>query len=125
MNRTVLLIEDDEVTAFLSRRVIEESQLFDELVHVTDGLQALERLVTEDFDAIILDLSLPNMDGYEFLKKYSELTAKSTLLRAPVLVNSGIDDIDDDRLSEFDCVVAFGLKPLTNELLTKAFNQLP
>lgn len=125
MNRTVLLIEDDEVTAFLSRRVIEESQLFFEIVHVTDGHQALERLVTGDFDAIILDLSLPVMDGYEFLKRYAELATKSTLMRAPILVNSGIDDLDVDRLSEFECVVAYGLKPLTAEMLDKAFNQLP
>ena len=57
----LLLIEDDEQMADLLKRFLEENEM--QVSHVIRPSQALAILEIETFDLIILDLSLPEMDG--------------------------------------------------------------
>jgi two-component system response regulator AtoC len=45
-----------------------------------DGLQALDLLADEDFDFILCDVKMPNMDGMEFLKASTELRGDATVI---------------------------------------------
>ena len=63
----ILLVEDDEMNRdMLSRRLIRRG--FD-VVTAVDGQQALEIASTESPDLILLDLSLPVMDGWAVARK--------------------------------------------------------
>jgi len=63
--------------------------------HVTamaeNGRQALEMLRAQPFDLVLLDLLMPEMDGYQVLAR---LQADDTLRHMPVLVLSAADDMD-------------------------------
>ena len=86
----ILIIEDEDSIAELERDYLEISG-YDVQV-VADGKEGLKVALEGDFDLFILDLMLPNMDGFEICKKIRE--QKNT----PVLmVSAKKDDIDKSR----------------------------
>ena len=62
-SRKVLLAEDDKVSAFAIRRQLEKAG--DTVTVAEDGRQALEALVRENFDVVLMDVQMPVMDGVE------------------------------------------------------------
>jgi len=77
----ILLIEDEaELARWLSRSLARHAGFVVEWAD--DGLVAERRLAVEDFDAVILDLGLPGMDGHTLLAK---IRARDD--RTPVLVS--------------------------------------
>ena len=93
MGRTVLLVEDDADHAELVRRSFEERGVAADVLHVTDGEEALSYLYRRGrwADAatsprphlILLDLRLPKRDGLEVLR---EIKADSDLQGIPAVV---------------------------------------
>ena len=60
--RQILVVEDHADSADLLAQTLEEDY---ELVEATDGREVLEMAAAERPDLILLDISLPEMDGYE------------------------------------------------------------
>lgn len=81
----VLLVEDNRGDAILISEALREAGTF-RLDRVDRLDAALERLESHSFDAILLDLGLPDSQGFETL---SAVLART---RAPVLVLTGLDD---------------------------------
>ena len=63
MAKTILLVEDDEDIATLLRLNLQDEGY--QIVHEADGDQALVQLEKQVWDAVILDLMLPGVDGLE------------------------------------------------------------
>jgi two-component system cell cycle response regulator CtrA len=83
----VLLIEDDTAMAALTEQVLREGRF---IVDCTDlGEDGLEIGKLYDYDIIILDLTLPDIDGYEVLRRL-----RDARVRTPVLIMSGRTGID-------------------------------
>jgi DNA-binding response OmpR family regulator len=83
----ILLIEDEvKLGQFLCDGLAEAGHICD---HYTDGAKGLEAAMTTDCDLIILDLMLPNMNGFEFLSNLRKFRNKT-----PVLVLSALSDAD-------------------------------
>ncbi len=77
----ILLVEDNDMNRdMLSRRL--ERKGYDVIVAV-DGKQALEMVPSEQPDLILMDLSLPEMDGWEAIRR---LKADKTTQHIPVIV---------------------------------------
>jgi CheY-like chemotaxis protein len=64
--RKVLIAEDETCTAFLYRNLLQKEGY--EVTHCSDGEAALQALAREKFDAVVLDLMMPTMDGMQVLK---------------------------------------------------------
>jgi len=62
----VLLVEDDEVNRLIARSFLEKTG--NRVTEVTDGLQAVAVTGTQSFDVILMDISLPGMDGVEAIQ---------------------------------------------------------
>lgn len=84
----VLLIEDDPVLADGLLRILRQSK--HAAIHECDGLRADERLVTQEFDLVILDIGLPGMDGTEVLRRLRYRNSQ-----VPVLVLTARDKVSD------------------------------
>ncbi len=83
----ILLVEDDSTTA-KSIELMLESESF--VVDSTDlGEDGLEIGKLYDYDLIILDLMLPDIDGYEVLRRL-----RSARVTTPVLILSGLTELD-------------------------------
>ncbi|MSS63253.1 response regulator transcription factor [Velocimicrobium porci] len=86
----ILIIEDEEAIAELEKDYLELSG-FDVVIE-TKGDMGLNRALGEEFNLIILDLMLPNVDGFEICKKIRE--EKNTPI---IMVSAKKDDIDKIR----------------------------
>jgi two-component system cell cycle response regulator CtrA len=83
----VLLVEDDSSTA-KSIELMLKTEGF--VVDVTDlGEDGLEIGKLYDYDIIILDLMLPDIDGYEVLRRF-----RSSRVQTPILILSGLTELD-------------------------------
>ena len=86
----ILVVDDNEDNRYtLTRRLRREG--YTDVVTAGDGREALGRLAETDFDLMLLDIMMPEMDGYSVLEK---LRASGRLASLPVIVISAIDDID-------------------------------
>ncbi len=86
----ILIVEDEISIAELEKDYLELSG-FEVEIEVT-GDKGLERALKEDFDLFILDLMLPNIDGFEICRKIREI--KNIPI---ILVSAKKDDIDKIR----------------------------
>lgn len=82
----ILIIEDDFMIAESTRTLLEYHQF--EVEWVNNGIDGLSKLTESNFDAVLLDLGLPMMDGMQVLKKIRVFNA--TL---PVLIVSARDQL--------------------------------
>lgn len=89
---TVLVIEDDEAT----RRLVARSLGGEDwnVVEAVNGRAGLERVAEAKPDIILLDLMMPEMDGFEFL---SELRKQPEMRDIPVVVVTAAELSDDDH----------------------------
>jgi signal transduction histidine kinase/DNA-binding response OmpR family regulator len=88
----LLLVEDDEATRAMMRQALEGEGWT--IVQAENGRIALERVAEARPDAIVLDLMMPEMDGFDFL---TELRRQPAWREIPVLVVTAMDLTDDDR----------------------------
>jgi signal transduction histidine kinase/DNA-binding response OmpR family regulator len=88
---SVLVVEDDEATRDVARQVIAEEAGHDihEAVNGRDALDALEQEL--DPDLVLLDLMMPKVNGFEFLR-----AARESLRGVPVVVLTAKDLTDED-----------------------------
>lgn len=86
----ILIIEDEDAIADLEKDYLELSGF--EVEIEANGLMGLERSLKDEYDLIILDLMLPDMDGFEICKKIRE--KKNTPI---IMVSAKKDDIDKIR----------------------------
>ena len=66
----LLVVDDDKNTRLLLKAVLEAEKYT--VFTATDGLDALKVMDSEHIDLIIVDIMMPNMDGYEFTKAVRE-----------------------------------------------------
>lgn len=92
MNGRVLVVEDALVNRMLIERLLREQG--HSVVSVADGISAIERLGTDGeppFDVVLLDLVMPELDGYAVLER---MKAAPHLAHLPVIVISAVEDLD-------------------------------
>ena len=83
----VLLVEDDAATAASIELMLKKESF---IVDTTDlGEDGLEIGKLYDYDIIILDLMLPDIDGYEVLRRL-----RAARVRTPILILSGLGELD-------------------------------
>ena len=82
----ILMLEDDEVIAKLLMRFLSQ---YAQVTHLVYPLEALELLDEKKFDIIILDLTLPQLDGLEVCKLMRKVS------KAKIIISSARSDIND------------------------------
>lgn len=85
----VLVVDDIEANRELLARRLQRQGHTATLAE--DGVRALELMRQEPFDLVLLDIMMPQMNGYEVLE---HLKADATLRHIPVIVISALDDMD-------------------------------
>ncbi|MBP84268.1 MAG: hypothetical protein CMO61_10540 [Verrucomicrobiales bacterium] len=91
-SQNLLLVDDDSASLEAMSRILEEAGW--KTSQASDGAEALELLEKNRPAAIILDLLMPVMDGFEFLEK---LQADKQLGSIPVIVLSGKDPSEKEQ----------------------------
>jgi len=84
----ILLVEDDERTAFFIKKGLKQAGFV--VDHVSDGEDALHRALHEFYDAVIMDIMLPRMDGLTIIDEM-----RKTKVLTPVIVLSAKNSLND------------------------------
>jgi CheY-like chemotaxis protein len=106
--KSLLLVEDDDNLRLSVRKLLEGND-----VHISEaslGQAALEQLTDQHFDCMILDLSLPDMSGFELLNR---LDGDESLSKCPVIVYTGralSEEENQELLKYADSVIVKGVK---------------
>jgi two-component system OmpR family response regulator len=83
----ILLIEDDPELAMILSNYLKQHEM--SVTWAEDPYMGLSHLTQDKFDLIILDLTLPEMDGLELILKIREVTP------TPIIISSARDDLMD------------------------------
>jgi two-component system cell cycle response regulator DivK len=85
MGNNILCIEDNPDNMLLLRRILQSSGY--SLLQAKKGLDGLSLAETEDVDLILLDINLPDIDGYEVTRRL-RASQKQALTEIPIIVIS-------------------------------------
>jgi CheY-like chemotaxis protein len=86
---SILVVDDDRLNRMVLSRDLEREG--HRVVTVEDGGRALEALRAEPFDVVLLDVLMPELDGYETL---AEIERDDRLRHVPVIMVSALEDIE-------------------------------
>lgn len=114
----LMVVDDDETTHFLYKRIIKRSNLVDDVVFYAwaeDALAHLRRTDTLDIQMILLDINMPRMNGFEFLEAANKEFGGGQIGAAVVVLTTSLNPTDEARAKSFDLVKGYLEKPLTLE----------
>ncbi len=130
-SRCVLLIDDNEVDNMINSRLIEKHGLTHHVYTFTSGKGGLEFLKNidkmEDFpkgftpDVVFLDINMPIMNGFSFIKSLDKLSDRVVQGMRIVLLTQSDSPQDIKEAKKFDKVIDYVVKPLNAEKI-KALN---
>src|SRR5262245_26333548 len=92
-----ILLVDDQPARLLSYETI-LSELGQNLIHARSGLEALERLMKDEFAVVLLDVSMPGMDGFETASLIHE---HPRFERTPIIFVTGVHISELDHLKGY------------------------
>ena len=121
--RRVLVIDDNAVDLMLYRRIVRRSGHFAEVHafhYATEALDWLEAREAPAVDAILLDVNMPRMNGFEFLAAAAERLGPRFDACVVIMLTTSLDPADVERAKSFGAVVrGYVNKPLTLEALER------
>ncbi len=119
---SILLVDDDEASNFLHSIFINKLDLDVEINSALNGQEALDFILGKGQDElalpcmVMLDLRMPVMDGWQFMKSYEELVSKKLKEQITiVLVTISDNQEDKDRAVTNEFIADFSQKPLSDD----------
>jgi signal transduction histidine kinase/CheY-like chemotaxis protein len=102
--RRILLVDDNEIARYILRDLLDQPWLH--IREASNGTEAFAAIEQEVPDAIILDILMPDMSGFEVLRRLRESSATE---RLPVLIYTS-KDLSDSEQSELETLNASVIK---------------
>ena len=114
----LLVIDDDRMNLMIAKKILETEY---DVVCLNSGHAAFEYLETNSVNMILLDLRMPEMDGFEFLDKIKDIPV---LCDIPIICLTA----DNDRDSELKCfelgVLDFITKPFIADIMRRRVHRI-
>jgi CheY-like chemotaxis protein len=119
----ILLIDDDTITNFLNKKLLEKHLLTEDIVVALNGEEALHHLKNskKSPELIFLDINMPVMNGFEFLETYEKLTFPDQKESKIFVLTTSNHHIDLLKIKHYK-VAGYINKPLTLEKLKAVDN---
>mgnify|MGYP001793563574 CR=1 FL=1 len=123
-------VDDDEFFVFLTKKAIEKIHFFDKILVFENGLDSInylkENIETQDLfpQIILLDLSMPIMDGWQFLDQFNLLAPEIKKKLEIYVVSSSISPEDIKTVKSFSAVSDFIVKPISMDKLLEMIKTL-
>jgi CheY-like chemotaxis protein len=115
-----LLIDDDEIFNFLNMKSVTKSEhcnkveTFSSSIDALDSLLSLIALKKEFPDIILLDISMPVMNGFDFLEAYERIPLQYRNSTFVFMLSSSMNDEDISKAMAFESVLGYIAKPLNS-----------
>jgi CheY-like chemotaxis protein len=119
VNKQFLIVDDSYIDRLVAGMLVKRSFNATEVLEVSGGQPALEYICNKpprDL-VILLDIMMPQMNGFEFLEKFEQLDQSIQNETTIIMLSSTIDPDDIERARKHKCVKKLLSKPLSaNEL---------
>lgn len=128
--KKVVLVDDDQIFVYLTSKAIEQTHLIDLIRIFSNGLDAINFLKENSENAnalpeiILLDLSMPIMDGWQFLEEYIRLQPRLAKTITIYIVSSSISPTDLLKAKNISAVSDYIIKPVTKEKLIEVVKNI-
>ncbi len=119
----ILLVDDEEINNYLHKLMIERLDLDLHVQSTLNGNEALEYLTcTGKYSdgnncpqpgIIFLDVNMPKMNGWEFLREYEKLSEEKRGEIVVVMLTASINPDDQQKALSYNTVADYVNKPLT------------
>jgi signal transduction histidine kinase/streptogramin lyase/ActR/RegA family two-component response regulator len=116
----LLLVEDDTIVAAVISGLLKRQG--HAVLHVPNGLAALAELAHAQFDAVLLDLDLPGVDGFQIARLIRQ--RESAGQRLPIVAVTARSGSEDELAARAAGMDGFLRKPLTGEQLAAMLAQV-
>jgi two-component system chemotaxis response regulator CheY len=94
--RRVLIVDDSSLVRLYCREALEKAGF--EVEQAINGIEAMEKVLVQRFDLLIVDVNMPRMDGFSFLRSLRcEATDAATLPALVITTEAGRQDRKDAR----------------------------
>ena len=117
---SVLVVDDSEDTSEMLAHLLKMSGAV--VKGATSGEEGLRIMAEEEFDVVLSDISMPGMDGFEFLRNLRRLPGRSEV---PVLALTGFGRPEDIERARAEGFYSHITKPFELEALISVLQKLP
>jgi CheY-like chemotaxis protein len=108
MAHKILLIDDEKVVVEVVKDVLKERNY--EVVTAYDGKEGFEKVKSEDPDLIVLDIHMPSINGYEFMRALRAHKVIEGKPMTPVIVLTVNETMED--LFRLEGIKGYFIKPV-------------
>ena len=88
--KTVLLVEDIDINRAVARAILEQAGM--KIEEAVNGVEAVQRVQEKQYDLIVMDIQMPEMDGYEATRKIRSIENYQTTPIVAMTANAMSDD---------------------------------
>lgn len=117
--RKVLVVDDDPTIGKSFARVLSAAKGY-QVTTVLGAQEALDKMLTEEFDMVYTDIKMPGMDGIEFTER-----VKAKAPWTPVMVITGFGTESEKRRATEAGAEGFLNKPLSPDMIEGSANRIP
>lgn len=117
MNKKILIVDDDPSVRQLIRVALREF----EVIEGSNGFEALEKVISEKPDLILLDVMMPKMNGFEVIRR---LKADPNTERIPIILLTARGDRSTLERSQQEGVTTYVMKPFSPRSLAEKVKEI-
>ena len=113
--KEVLIIDDSDADLLYASVILEGAQVAEQVIPfgtAAEALAFLQRPEGHDADVILLDINMPEMNGFEFLDAYEKLHADHRARAVVIMLTTSPDPVDRARALAYPCVRSYVVKPI-------------
>lgn len=130
----VMLIDDNEIDNLINQKMIESIDMSENIfVHsgaksALEYLKNIEKIKTDAQNflpqVIFLDIDMPIMDGFQFIEEFDKLSDNTKNYCKIIMLTSSLDPKDISKSKKNKYILKYLNKPLTQDSLRKAVEEL-
>jgi len=117
---SIYLVDDQPITNFITRKLLEVEGITSKIKEFTNPLIALEELEIDQDPFIFLDLNMPEMIGWEFLDNLKSSNRYPKI----VILTSSTSELDVLKAKDYPCVIDYIIKPFSKLKFSKLSTHL-
>ena len=120
---SVMIIDDNLIDLYISSRMITKNNFGKKVLQYSSAAEALKYLqenqanVSQLPEVIFVDIYMPGMSGFEFMKEYDKLPTPLKNICRVFIISSSLDEQDVTHANNDKNIVAMKEKPITKEFL--------
>jgi len=111
----ILIVDDDDITRLTLRKVLEKETDY-QLIEARNGIEALEQFKKHQPDMVLMDVMMPEINGYEACHAIRKISDEDT---TPIMMLTGLNDIDAIEQAFYVGATDFITKPINWPILAQ------